>query len=323
MVFTTTHFSHYAVVYDPVARLAGLDRVETGLRIARAVYPDKISHAVLATANNYPDALAGSVLAYQLGAPLLLVGSSEEDQEKIISYLKSNLKPEGEVYILGGTGVISQSFADKVSTATRTKISRIVGNDRYDTSVKIAEQLKVKTGTAVVLASGENYPDALAVSSIAAHNQLPVLLVQKDRLSAAVSEELTKIKPSKIYIIGLEGAISPAVVNQAAKITGLEAENIIRIGGADRYATSLAIAEHFNLESGTLCLATGKNYPDSLAGSIYAAKYKAPIILTDSSLPAQTAAYLKSQKYSKAVIFGGEAAVGKDIVQQLRQVLNK
>ncbi|MDD4401916.1 MAG: cell wall-binding repeat-containing protein [Desulfitobacteriaceae bacterium] len=321
VTFTTTHFSYYAVVYDSIARLAGVDRVETALRIAQATYPDKVSHAVLATAHNYPDALAGSVLASHLKAPILLVGSLEEDQAKVISYLNTNLLPEGTVHILGGTGVISQSFADKLSTGAIKNISRIAGDDRYATSAKITEQLNVKTGTPVVVVSGENYPDALAVSSIAAQNQYPILLVQKDGISEVVSQELAAIKPSKIYIIGLEGAISPAVASQAAKITGLAAENIVRIGGIDRYATSLAIAEHFNLGSGTLCIATGNNYPDALAGSVYAAKYQAPIILTDSTLSAQIADYVKSGKPTEVVIFGGEAVVSKTIEQQIKQLL--
>ncbi|NLL52867.1 MAG: helix-turn-helix domain-containing protein, partial [Peptococcaceae bacterium] len=100
VIFTTTHFNYYAVVYESVARLAGTDRVETGLKIAQAAYPDKISHAVLATANNYPDALAGSVLAYQLDSPLLLVGTSKKDQEKVLSYLKAKLKPDDRKRVL-------------------------------------------------------------------------------------------------------------------------------------------------------------------------------------------------------------------------------
>lgn len=72
------------------------------------------------------------------------------------------------------------------------------------------EQLNVKTGTPVVLVSGENYPDALAISSIAAQNQFPILLVQNDGISEVVSQVIAAIKPSKIYFIGLEEAISPA-----------------------------------------------------------------------------------------------------------------
>lgn len=134
-------------------------------------------------------------------------------------------------------------------------------------------------------------------------------------------QKLAVIKPEKIYIIGLEGAISKSVESQTAMLTGLAAEDIVRLCGADRYATSLAVAEYFNLVSQTICIATGNYFPDALAGSIYAAKYKAPIILTDSTLPAQTADYVESRKPSGTVIFGGEAAVSGGIEQQIQQLL--
>jgi putative cell wall-binding protein len=301
------------ITASTLSRLAGQSRIDTALSVAKAACPDKMTNAVLATADNYPDALAGSILAYQLKAPILLVGSSEADQEKVIDYLKVNLEQKGTVYILGGTAVVGSGIEARIQNSGFNHIVRIAGDTRYNTSVKIAEQLNVKPGAPVVLVSGENYPDALAVSSIAAQNQFPILLVQKDGISDAVSQELANLKPGKVYIIGLEGAIIPAVENQAAKITGLAAENIVRIGGADRYATSLAIAEYFNLGSQTLCIATGNNFPDALAGSVYAAKTKAPIILTDSRLPEQTADYVESRKPAETVIFGGEAVVSKDI----------
>jgi putative cell wall-binding protein len=320
VIFDTTHFSYYAVVYDPIIRLSGTDRIDTALRIAQATYPGRITSAVLVTAGNYPDALAGSTLAYQLKAPVLLVGSSEADQVKVLDYLKANLEPEGTVYILGAAAVVSNGMENKIKSSGFGHITRIAGETRYDTAVKIVEQLNIKTGTPVVLVNGEDYPDALSVSSIAAQNQFPILLVPKDGINDAVSKEIVAIKPSKIYIIGLEGAISTAVESRAAGITGLAAEDIVRIGGADRYATSLAIAEYFNLESQTLCIATGNNFPDALAGSVYAAKTMAPIILTDSILPMHTADYVESRKPAELAIFGGEAVVGRDIEQKIKEL---
>ncbi|KLU64437.1 N-acetylmuramoyl-L-alanine amidase LytC precursor [Desulfosporosinus acididurans] len=189
-----------------VTRLAGQSRVDTALAIAKANYTGKLSNVILATADNYPDALAGSVLAYKLNAPILLMGSSDADQEKVLDYMKSNLDPTGTV--LGGTAVVSSNMEGKVTASGFANITRLGGTDRYETSVKIADQLKVKTGTPLVIAYGENYPDALSISSIAAEMQYPILLVQKDGLSDVVKNEIAAIKPSKVYIIGGEGVIS-------------------------------------------------------------------------------------------------------------------
>ena len=212
---------------------------------------------------------------------------------------------------------------NEVAASGFSHITRIAGADRYQTSAEIADQLGVKAGTPLVLVSGENYPDALSVSSVAAQMQLPILLVQKDGISDSVSQEIASIKPSKVYIIGGEGVISAAVENQAAQLTGLAQANIVRIGGTDRYATSLAVAQYFNLSGQNVCLAIGNNFPDALAGSAYAANHQAPIILADGSLSDQIMNYLKSKKLTGAAIFGGEAVVSQEIERQLGQLIGK
>lgn len=317
----TIHRATPPSTVSSVQRLFGQNRVDTALAIAKASYTGTLSNVILATADNYPDALAGSVLAYKLNTPILLVGSSDTDQEKVLDYMKSNLDPAGTVYILGGSAVVSIAMESKVTASGFANITRLGGNDRYDTSVKIANQLKVKTGTPIVLAYGENYPDALSISSIAAEMQYPILLVQKDGLSDAVKNEIATNKPTKVYIIGGKGVIGATVESQVAQITSLDKANIVRIAGTDRYETSLAVAQYFNLSGQSVCIATGNNFPDALAGSVYAANHNAQIILADGNLSDQVMNYLKGKKLNGATLFGGEAVVSKDIEQQLSQLI--
>jgi len=150
----------------------------------------------------------------------------------------------------------------------------------------------------------------------------PILLAQKDGLSDAVKQEMALIKPTKVYIIGQQGVISTDVEDQVAQITGLTPTNIVRIGGADRYATSLAVAQYFNL-TGNVCIATGNNFPDALAGSVYAANHNAPIILADGSLSDQVMNYLQAKKLTGATLFGGEAVVSQGIEQQLEKIIGQ
>ncbi|MGI1660501.1 MAG: cell wall-binding repeat-containing protein [Desulfitobacterium sp.] len=304
-----------------IQRLAGESRVDTALAIAKANYTAQLQNVVLATASNYPDALAGSVLSYKLNAPILLVGSTEAEQKKILDYLKTNLDSAGTVYILGGTGVVGQGIENKISEAGFGKITRVSGQNRSETALKIADQLEVPTGRPLILVNETNYADALSISSSAAAAQSPILLVEKDGFSAAVRQKITDIKPIKVYLIGGEGVISSKVSHQVREITGLNEDNIIRLGGEDRYATSLAVAKYFNLSGQSTCLATGKNFPDALAGSVYAANYNAPIILVDDNIPDETKEYLKTRNMTGAVIFGGEGVMGKKIEQELSELL--
>jgi putative cell wall-binding protein len=241
-----------------IKRLSGESRVDTALAIAQDNYTAKLKSVVLSTAANYPDALAGSVFAYKLNAPILLVGNTEAEQQKILDYLQTNLDGSGEVYILGGSGAISQEIENKISAAGFSKITRISGTNRSETALKIADQMGVPVGTPLILVNEADYADALCISSSAAAVQSPILLVGKDGLSAEVKAKMAAIKSQKVYLIGGEGVLSQTLASQVAEATGLEQSNIIRIGGEDRYATSLEVAQYFNLAGKNACLATGK-----------------------------------------------------------------
>ena len=304
-----------------VQRLFGSNRVETAIAIAQANYPGKVANVVLATANNYPDALAGSVLAYKLNAPLLLVGSTAQDQESLLNYLKEHVETAGTITILGGTGAVPAAVEEIIKAHGYSQIIRLGGANRYETALKIAEELKVEQGRPVILAYGGNYPDALSVSSAAAAIQSPILLVEKNGISEGVKNKLAQIKPIKVYIIGLEGVISQQVEDEVAQLTSLKQENIIRIGGPDRYQTSLAVAKYFNLSGKNIGIATGNNFPDALAGSVYAANHNAPILLLNDTIPNDVIDYLKSREMTGATIFGGEAVINAEIEQKLRELI--
>lgn len=304
-----------------IKRLAGSNRIDTSLEIAKASFTGKLSSIVLAAADNYPDALTGSVLAYKYNAPILLIGSSAKDQEKVLSYMKENMDLAGIVYILGGTGVISTDVEKKIIDSGFKNIKRLGGTDRYETSLKIVEQLGTRIETPIVLVSGENYPDALAISSTAAIMQYPIFLVQKDGIGDAIKKKISEIMPSRVYIIGGEGVISKDVEERVARTTPLTQENIVRLKGSDRYETSLAVAKYFNLLGDKVCIATGSNFPDALSGSVYAGNNNEPIILVNSSLSKEQIEYLKTRKMTRATIFGGEGVIGKEIEHELLKLL--
>lgn len=306
-----------------VQRLSGDTRVDTALAIAKAAYAGKVSNVILTTEENYPDALAGSVLAYKLNAPILLTGSSDKEQQKVLDYMKEKLEGSGTVYILGGTGAVGEDLEKKIASSGFSKIIRISGSDRYETDGKFADMLQVKSGTPVILVSGENYPDALSISSIAAVKQYPILLVKGNEIPDSIKDKIAAIKPEKIYIIGLNSAVSTEVENEAAKIAGLDKNNVVRIGGANRFETSLKTAKYFNLSSSSVCIATGSDFPDALAGSVYAAKNNEVIMLTDSKLSEDETTYLKDKKLTGVTIFGGEGAVNNSIEQNLVNMIQK
>lgn len=304
-------------------RFWGQDRIDTAIAIAKANFTGKVSNVVLAASSNFPDALSGSPLAYKLNAPILLVGDTEADQAKIINYIKENMDSAGKVYILGGYGVVTKAFEDKVTASGYSSVKRLGGADRYETSAKIAKELNAAENTPVIIASGENYPDALSISSIAAVNGHPILLVSKDSISNLVIEQLKTINPGKVFIAGLQGAVGSSVENQIPQLLGKNANIITRIGGQNRYETSIEIAKYFNLDGNNVCISTGNSFPDAVAGSIYAARHNSPVILVDRALTEAQKQYIIGRKTTGIAIFGGEGVVNKSIESQLSQIIAK
>ena len=306
-----------------VKRIAGDTRIDTAIQLAKSEFNKKVNNVILSTADNYPDALSGSVLAYQQKAPILLVGHTQEDRNKVLEYIKDNVNPAGNVYILGGTGAVGEDVVKQIKSMGFANTIRLGGIDRYETSAKIADYLKAAQGTPVILVSGRNYPDALSVSSPGAVNQYPVLLVNNGDIDNYVKNVLSELKPDKIYIIGNEGVIRDNIKNNLEQITALKSDNIVRIGGDDRYKTSAAVAKYFNLPGQSICVTTGRNFPDALAGSIYAANFNAPVILVDGSLNNDIVTYIKDKKLTGITVFGGNSAISKDTQLKLLQIIGK
>lgn len=311
-------------VYDAegVDRIAGSTRIDTAIEIAKAAFKGKISNVVIARDDIFADALSGSVLAYKYDAPILLVGKTELDLQKVLNYMKNTLDVDGNVFILGEYGAVS-TYVEQRLRENFVGVKRIGGADRYETSSKIAEYLNVPKGTPVVIASGEDFPDALSVSGAAAARQYPILIVQPDQVPGAIKNIITDINPEKVFVIGLQGAVSSADEEEIIEAAALDRSKVIRIGGMNRYETSIETARYFNTEGSTVGITTGIDFPDALASSIFGAKFNTPILLVDEKLTVDAVNYLDDRKLTGIVIFGGTGAVNKNLEEQLRNLIIK
>lgn len=189
------------------------------------------------------------------------------------------------------------------------EIKRYAGADRYKTAVEISKEGWTSAGT-VVLATGTNFPDALAGGPLAYQEDAPILLTQGNSLNAATKTEIERLGASKVIILGKEGAVSAGVSNELKKM-GL---SIDRIGGSDRFDTAAQIAKR--LKSDKAVLANGRNFPDALSIAPYASRNGIPILLTDKDdLPSVTKQALTGKK--STIIAGGTGVVSDKVKSQL------
>lgn len=198
---------------------------------------------------------------------------------------------------------------------------RIAGETRYETSQAISAA-GFDSAKHVVIASGENYPDALAASSLAGVYDAPVLLTDPDKLSPYIVDEIERLGAGDIIIVGGEAAVSKTVEDELANRYVARGFRLSRIAGETRQRTATEIAERLAagyegdhaIEWGDTCIvASGDSYADALAASPYAFAKLAPIFLTESdgSISFWTAEAIKDLGFKHVIMVGGEARVSK------------
>ena len=198
-------------------------------------------------------------------------------------------------------------------------VGRVSGDTRYDTMASLAGRGNWVVGGSVILASGANYPDALAASSLAGGLDAPILLTDPNGLSNAARGRLELLCPSRVFIVGGNAAVSPDVERHVKELLGFGCA-VFRVAGQTRYETSLVAAEINPKSSDTVIVATGGNYADALSVSPYAFASGSPVLLCDSASGLAGAAVesIRSGGYSRAVIVGGTAAVPASVEGQLQ-----
>jgi len=296
-----------------IKRLAGLGRYATAVEISKASFEDEAEAVVLARGDDFPDALAGVPLAYAKGGPLLLT-RSHELPDKTADEIGRLLKEDDTVYVLGGEAAISEKVADELD-AMDYDVKRLAGEGRFDTAVKIAEEI-TDNPEEVFLTTGLEFPDAVAASGPAARIGAPILLTRPDELSEDTERYLAENKESieDIHVIGGEFAVNKVVMEDAGGTN--------RVYGDNRWETGTAIAKEFFEDPVKATLATGLQFPDALAGGVYAAFNDAPVLLTNyDELPDEVEDYLREEKTIIEVsVFGGEGAVSYNVLRAIKAI---
>ena len=168
-----------------------------------------------------------------------------------------------------------------VSSANVENMSRIAGKDRIATSIEISKAMFNESDN-VVLASGYNFADALSAGQLAAALNAPLIL-SSDQLDSRTSDEIVKLKPKNIYIVGGETALSSNIEESVKSV--VNDINIERLKGNDRYETSVKVMEKTKefVDAEYLLIASGKNFPDALSATSFMADHKALMVLSDGN----------------------------------------
>lgn len=199
--------------------------------------------------------------------------------------------------------------------------AEVEGANRYLTAIEASKKAYPDGADVAVLATGENWPDALGGAALAGVLDGPLLLTPHDVLPASVAAELDRLNVKGVYVLGGTGAVSDDVLNAAKALTPLGAAE--RLGGLNRYETANKIAERVvSLSSGTYdgaaFVCTGEDFPDALAAAPIAAANGWPIYLTQAAvLTPSTKTAMQSNTATHGYVIGGTGAVSAAVEAEL------
>ncbi|MBS5596451.1 cell wall-binding repeat-containing protein [Peptostreptococcus anaerobius] len=227
----------------------------------------------------------------------IVSSQTSEDKQGSIDY-KQEAGQDGKV------------VTDKV--INKLNVSRISGKDRYETSVKVSDELqKMSSGLFyhAVVASGDSFPDALTAGTMAAELEIPLLLTKSNKLPDSVNKAMKNYIIQNIYLVGGKNSI---VDTMEASIRDTLAIKTKRLAGVDRVDTAFAVYNEINYSKkiigygNTAAVYSGKSYTDALAAAPYMyqmnrdqKKYIKPLV-----------PYIKALNYLNIdTIFGGVSSV--------------
>lgn len=306
----------YLDVIEPVY---GRDRYETAVRASWVAYPARGSArtVVLATGESWPDALGGAALGGALDAPVLLTR-----KHALPDVVRDEIVRLGarRVIVLGGRGAVEDSVLTTVGGLPGVSVERLGGLDRYETAASVARAVAAERAlagrgpvTGVYLATGSDFPDALAVSPIAHVTGRPILLTAPSSVPTHTLEALTDLGASSAWVLGGEAAIEETVSARIAA-AGVTAT---RISGRDRYTTALAVAAHgesLGLGWAGLGVAAGTSFADALAGGVAQGRSGSLMLLTPPdamNADVESAIRAKRAQIGRLHCYGGYGAIGE------------
>ena len=190
----------------PVTRFGGADRYATGLNILNGTFTSA-STAMLATGRSFPDALAATGAAGKVDAPVVLVDGTRSTVTNATLSALSRLGVS-KISIAGGTGVVSSGIVSQLKGLGYT-VTRYGGPDRYATVALINTAYFPNGSTdTMFLATGTNFPDALAGAALAGRLGAPQYVTTRDCAPTPIHDSVNALAPPKTAVLGGAAVVS-------------------------------------------------------------------------------------------------------------------
>jgi len=214
------------------------------------------------------------------------------------------------------SNTVSKSITCSVA-ARNVQVEPLIGIDRYDTAVKLSNS-QFGIADTIVIANGEAMADGLAATPLATYKNSPLLLTSLSSLPETTKNEIKRLKAKNAIIVGGTGVVTDNVLSE---LKALGVTTITRLGGADRYDTSIEIANYIDkncYDVSQVVISNGYGEADALSIASAAGRDRMPIILVEiDEIPANVYNFLKSEGLGNAYIIGGTGVVSNSVLNKI------
>lgn len=219
-------------------------------------------------------------------------------------------------YVVTNTRSLSQ-YMQKNSAP----VKELIGNNRSETATKISQEGWENGSKYVILVNGNSIADGVTATPLATTYNAPILLVNNDNIPQSTKNEIKRLNPQNIVLIGGNSVISERIEKDLKSTTS---SNISRIQGKNRFETSLEIAKKIDEDHDVyeIFIANGyKGESDALTIAAKAGEDKQPIILSEqTNIPEDSYNWLKNEGLTDAYFIGGETNLTTDVIHQVAEI---
>lgn len=197
-----------------VERLSGADRYAASRAVVASAFGET-AHAYAATGGNFPDALSAGGAAGSKGEPVVLVNGGAAAADKPTLDLFRNTLKTSSLTVVGGVNSVSDAVKNSLATGIPASVDRVAGADRFAASISLNRSAFASAQT-VYLATGYNFPDALAGGVLAGKNDSPLYVVPTDCVPRDVLSDIATLGATNVVLLGGPNSLSAAVANLTA-----------------------------------------------------------------------------------------------------------
>jgi hypothetical protein len=306
------------VIPSSIVAINGKDVYETAVKISKLGWL-KSDYVIIAVGDSYADALAAVPLAKKYSAPILLTKSNELPKYTRDELIRLYSK---HVFIIGREVAVSNKVQKEIEKLLKVKAVRLGGADHYETSAKIAAQIKYFNDI-IIVSKGKNttgmaYIDSLQIAPIAAASGTPILYIDEKNGAKQIKDFLKKAKINNIYLLNGGKTADKKLIELVRGITN---KMPITITTKDIETTNINVIK--SLENtrkydnrnviiiGGFSASNMKGMGNSLTAAALAAKLNSIVILSDAKLSKETEQYIKGivTMNTRYIVIGGESLI--------------